>query len=323
MKIYFPIYWIDDNTNFCDSIRDEIEEHVRDTHGLKLQIDFNSRVDGALEKIRTHNPYLVIVDFRLGGGTTGDVFINDLRRNHLYHDVLFYTQDGFDNTTLQSFFRDPTTGLSMGVHFAAKGSNTKTRLCSIIDLKLSQVSDLPTQRGWIVADAIELESEINDLISCLSSSIHTTFGKTIDRLLEDHRVDFGCKLGLINGVLKDLIKYINSQSPGHAIVQRLNSIKHVMSSFSPEIIEIRNSIAHQKHTSNDNGQITIITRQGTHSAIEFNPTFLQKVRLDIIKHHQNIEVLKGLLQTEIPQCLRDLCSITHPHNKKTLVAARQ
>jgi hypothetical protein len=254
---------------------------------------------GAIEAIRARNPYIVIVDYKLGGGVLGDTFINELRKGGLFHDVFFYTQDGFKEEDQKRFFPNFSTGLSMGVHFADK-NHAKRRLCEIIDLKLSQVSDLPTQRGWIVADAIELEHQLDEILEALSAAIHPSLGGTVNRLIEDPRVDFGCRAQLLNGLLKDFVKYVSSMDPRNGILTSLAAIRSKTALFTAEIIQIRNSIAHQKHTEAAAGVITIEAIQPKQPPITYNAEFLQQVRRNIGKHQSAFGSLQTLINTEIP-----------------------
>jgi hypothetical protein len=294
MKTRFPIIWIDDNEGFFDSLKDEVEFIIAD-HGLKADICYHSNVDGLLEKIPLCNPYIIVVDFKLGNGMTGDKFIMDLRRNGHFHDILFYTQEGFSKNDFNTFFDNPESPLTCGVNFCPK-STTKQRLEEIVTLKLNQVSDLPTQRGWIVADVIELECFLNELLVELSDSICAVFAGTIKRILDSpQRADFGCKATLLNGTLKDLIKQLQLGKTDQTIIDQLKGIKKIAGKFPPDIIEIRNSIAHQHHTIDGCGNIEIATRQRNSVPITYGQDFLKQVRENINKHSENFQHLRRII----------------------------
>jgi len=298
MKIEFSIYWIDDNPDIYDSIRDEIEQHISDNHGLTLNVTYVKETSTALYDIKQKNPYLVVVDYKLTGGARGDAFITEMRAQGQLHDVFFYTQDGFQPEDRDRFFSSFSSGLTMGVHYADK-KHAKSRLCKIIDLKLNQVSDLSTQRGWIVADVIELENELDEILEKLSNTIHPAFGSMMTRLLGDSRVDFGCRDQLLNGALKDMRKHILTQNPKHEILPTLGLIKDTVSLFSKEIIQVRNSIAHQRHFEMEGGGITLPARQKSQDPITYNLEFLKQVRQNIKKHRTNFQNIQKLLNSGV------------------------
>lgn len=294
MKTLFPIMWIDDNEGYFDSLKDEVENIIED-HGLKADICYHNNVTGLLEKIPSCNPYIIVVDFKLGNGMTGDQFIVALRNAGHFHDVLFYTQEGFTQKNFAAFFNSAESPLASGVNFCPKGS-TKERIEEIINLKLQQVSDLPTQRGWIVADIIDLECSLNDVIMELSDCITPVFKGTVARVLDNkQRTDFGCKAALLNGILKDLIKTRNQTGAKSELTTQLSDVKKIMADFSSQIIEIRNSIAHQKHTVNSCGKIEIETLQRNREPITYGQEFLKQVRKDIQIHTQNFHALKLII----------------------------
>lgn len=295
MKIEFTILWLDDNEGFMDSIKDEIHEHLEE-HGMQSNIEYLNPKNPDVVKIKVAsiNPYLIILDYNLEDDLKGDTIIKALRENKQHHDILFYTQDGFEEDTFSSFFKSPDTPLATGINFCNKTSS-KDRICALIDLKLSHYADLSTQRGWIVADAIELEQELNELMIIVSQSINKVFSDTVQRVLEDPRSDFGFRASLFNGMLKDYLKVLRSNEPKHSLIEPLAIIKELASSFSEEIIEIRNSIAHQKHTVEADGKITIKQLQRRGEPIEYNQEFLKTVRCSILKHRQNFEELRSAL----------------------------
>lgn len=295
MKIEFPILWVDDNEGFMDSIQDEIHEHL-DEHGMQPSIDYLNPTDpnSVLLKVKASNPYLIILDYKMDNGLFGDQVIQHLRENDSHHDIMFYTLGGFNSETFSGFFTDMESPLATGIHFCSKES-AKDKICALIDLKLSHYADLPTQRGWIVADAIELERKLNETISLLGTSVHPLLCGAFSRLLESERVDFGCRHRMLQGSINDLIKFYNINEPTHPQLEQLKEIKIILKDFREEIIELRNSIAHQAHHINKAGVIEITRIQKKTAPISWTPQTLKRIRTDFKKHMENLSNLEEIL----------------------------
>jgi len=299
MKIEYPILWIDDNKDYYETLRHDVVEHI-ESHGMIEKIVYSppTEPNKSAELVKKHNPYLVVVDYNLGGGLKGDQIIKSIRGKGLYHEILFYSQDGFNKETFSNFFASVDSPLVKGVNLCAKGNVAITNICNLIDLKLSQVADISTQRGWIVADAIELEHQINIAIQALGAFTHELFQKTLNRLLESPKTDFGCRHQILQGGINDLIKSYNSSDPKNPILADLKRIKLILKDFRSEIIELRNSIAHQPHYVGGDGKILITRIQKGAPPIIWEENTIKSIRSDIRKHKINLNELLKLLNPE-------------------------
>lgn len=293
MKTDFNILWIDDERASYDSVADDIDFHLSGL-GFRSRTEFSTDAEGIVQKVRAANPFFIVLDYNLGG-VTGDTFIQQLRDANCFHEVLFYTQDGFSAEQMSLFFRNPTTGMALGVSFCDK-SERKQRVTELISLKATQVADLATQRGWIVADAIELEWRVSELLVATSEKLHKCFGQTFERLLENDKVDFGWRCSLLNGLLKDWINNIRELDNTSPKIATLNAIKAVLSQFSAEVIEVRNTIAHQRSIVAPDGTVQLPARQRRLPDIVFDAAYIASVRRGLVKHEDNLVRLKSLLE---------------------------
>lgn len=298
MKIKYPILWIDDNRDYYETQKHDVIDHIQ-SHGMIEAIRFSlpESAQQAVRLIEKYNPYLVVLDYKLGGGMTGDFFIRKIREENLFHEILFYSQDGFDDDVFQNFFSSVESPLATGVNFCPKGEVALSKICSLIDLKLSQFADLSTQRGWIVADSIVLENKLNDAILKLSKIFPTPFHSSMKRIVKDSaRADFGCRKILFGGMLSDLLSYLNSVGYDKPVRVKIRECKVIFNSFSDNVVELRNTIAHQPEE-NSSGTLFLKPRQKSssyadaHNRIFYSEEFLKKVRSNFVRHSENIENL--------------------------------
>ena len=283
MKIKYPILWIDDNPDYYETQKHDVIDHIQ-SHGMIEAIRFSlpKSAQDAVSLIKKDNPYLVVLDYKLGGGMTGDEFIREIRGEELFHEILFYSQDGFDDAVFRNFFSSVESSLATGVNFCPKGEVAINKICSLIDLKLSQVADLSTQRGWIVADSIVLENKLNDAILKLSNIFPAPFHNSMKRIVKDSaRADFGCRKILFGGMLSDLNSHLNKVGYDKSVIAKIKKYKVIFNSFSDNVVELRNTIAHQPEE-NSSGALFLKPRQKNSSyanernQILFSDEFLRK-----------------------------------------------
>jgi CheY-like chemotaxis protein len=274
MKTDFNILWIDDDKPYVQST-EKILKHWLDNFGFSLNIIWFPNEKGVFDKIKETNVELIIVDYRMPQ-KKGDEVITDIRNQHLYHDIIFYSAADLPKITLD------------GVFFVSKEDSIK-RIKELIELKLEKLIDPISVRGWIVADAIELEIMITDMLSsCITEK--DGYG-IIERFFYCHNspLEFGRKVDILNGILNDLIEHEETQSRK----EKLCKCKDVFKKFKKEIVEVRNAIAHQKVEFD--GEKTIIkmkTKDAT--PIEINSDQIIKIRNNIRKQYSNLQELQQI-----------------------------
>ena len=276
MKIEFITLWVDDQIDFADSIKMQLEDWLEEK-GFELTVLMHKNADKVLENIKCKDVELIIIDYRLPG-KNGDSLIEEIRQGGFYHDIIFYSEGALPEKRLD------------GVFFVSK-QDARTRIKELIEFKLKRSSDPISIRGWIVADSIELEGMVTELLAqCFVEKESLTFS---ERLLgHDSPLEFAKKHTLLNGILKDLVKSLNAQ--GLQDEQRtieLRTCKSIFNDFVKEVIHIRNAIAHQKVE--DLGTGKIIKMRTT--KITLNEVSFTKMRRDLRKHRDNLVTLQHLI----------------------------
>ncbi len=299
MKSKFPIYWVDDEPDVIAPKRKRVESYIRSLGFEPNIITVNEISITAVEDIKSLAPYFVITDYNLrpdGQDGGGDELISNLRNADCYHEVIFYTQSGFSSEMKTKLF--DTGNMDIGVSFIKK-AGSENFIKKIIGQKVSEYADLSTQRGWIVADAILLEARLNSILTELAKALHPSFGGSMMRIVEKN-IDFGFRSDIVGGLLKDTIKHLRTTSESEDVINELASCKTVFNKFKDEIIELRNTIAHQRASSTSLVKLKILQKKSPYSDddkfISFDDNFLSKVRRNFNKHASNMAKIELVIE---------------------------
>jgi len=281
MKIDFAILWVDDRKDFVASLQPQLKDWM-DTLGFGLVVHEHRDETGILDDLRNKDIELIVLDYKLPR-KKGDELIDDIRKNNYYHDIIFYSQGGIPD----DLFPKPPDG----VFFVEKG-DAKDRIKALIDLKIRRASDLATLRGWIVADAIELEKILGEVLAKYFEAKEELFK---ERVLSEYVFDFGKKHTVLNGILKDQIAELRITDPKSEAIPKLEACKKVLDSFPKEIIEVRNALAHQMAMITETGDKKIKTRTKSGKEIVLTQARCAEMRKDFRKHMDNLIKLKSLI----------------------------
>lgn len=229
MKTEFITLWVDDHLPFVQSVETSLIDWL-DKKGFDLKVVMRKDGKDVLDDIKNNDIELIIIDYRLGG-ENGDVLIDRIRQSDCYQDIIFYSEGLLPPKRLD------------GVFFVSK-EDAKTRIKELIELKLRRLSDLATLRGWIVADAIELELMLDQiLLQCFSPKNELFAAQIIGR---SGILDFNKKQMIINSILNDELNRLRLANDLSERYQKLNDCKDTFKAFEKEVIHYRNAVAHGK-----------------------------------------------------------------------------
>jgi hypothetical protein len=284
MKIDVSILWVDDNHDFVESLRPQLEKWM-DAQGLILKILWHPGEAKIYDDLQTKDVELIVLDYKLKGPRNGDAIITELRSRNFYEDVIFYTTKAVPNVGV---FETPPDGV-----FFVDREDARERIKTLIEMKVRRASDLATVRGWIVADAIELENLLGQVLCRCFKSMRTLFHDRI--LTEDGLFDLGKKHKVLNGILKDRITSINKGETVSDTLSELTACKEILDLFPKEIIEVRNTLAHQVAEITGEGLKKLKTRNKDGKEVIFTPAHCVTIRKNIGKHFTNLKALEGLV----------------------------
>ena len=88
MRLKYKILWVENDSDWAESIEEEIKELVEQQYGFDYDRTFASKQNDAI----MFNDYdLILMDLNLESEPTGDVLIKNIRDREIYTDVIFYS----------------------------------------------------------------------------------------------------------------------------------------------------------------------------------------------------------------------------------------
>jgi len=286
MNPNFTILWVDDTKTFVDSVRDPIVDLLKEK-GFTGHIEWHKDEKGVLESLKTSEVDLIVIDYNLPK-KKGDEIIEEIRAKNCYQDIIFYSQDG---RPVEPFKQNPPDGV-----FFVSRDDARDIIKRIIGLRMRRLADPVFFRGWVVADAIELEYLLE---AVLCKCFPDKQAARVKRFLEQNRVyDFGQKHKILSGIIHDAIAELRVEGGGPAAekLKALSACKKVLDGFPEEVIGVRNTAAHQRSERTEEG-LRKIRPRAKHGGTEVVLTDAQcvKIRINLQAHKQNLHTLLSLL----------------------------
>lgn len=161
MKLKYKILWIEDNEDIVkDYTGPEIRKFIDD---LGFEAIYTHEENGEnLERLIQKERYdLILTDWNLGEGyETGEKIIKHIRDGKILTEVLLYSA----NVSEIKELINNATELIERVSFAVGIENLSMKLKEIILLTVKKVQDVNNMRGLVIAETIDLENMIRDIL---------------------------------------------------------------------------------------------------------------------------------------------------------------
>lgn len=300
MKLKYTILWIENERETIKLKEPAIRGHL-DSLFFDTNIIIKEDDDGIIDLINSSDINLILVDYNLQEQKkkekkkkTGGEIIEAIRQNRLYNEIVFYSAGPF---------RDKISPQLEGVYYSnLEGLPDKVN--AIIDLTLKKNQDINNIRGMFIAETIDLENKLEELINCY-------FGADIEKKVvceelvsPEFRVfELTDKYKLMNIICRERTKSLVKQL-AEAPVEKKENIKKEMilleklsselAKINTEIIANRNILAHTQESDQRNTLISYINKE---EPIIVNDEFCLNIRKNIKKHSENLDKFIKHIQT--------------------------
>lgn len=276
MRLNFCVLWIENDEEWAESIREEIEEAILG-FGLLPELRIEPKGDDRL----SYKGYdLILMDLALADGKSGDEVISKIRSLEIFTDVVFYTASGI------AAVKDKARSMDLeGVYFADRSQALFiAKIKEIINASVRRLQDLVNLRGVVMAEVSELDSQMEFIVNKYFQSketldefhkhVSSDREKSIKKILVEVGCEKKCYISWKDHTIDDIIKQLDSSQKARAIKIVVENLAKTNESFSKylktnfyeeynkSIISVRNNLAHCVEFKNDDGTIVLKTRKG-------------------------------------------------------------
>ncbi len=311
MQLHYNILWIDnDLQEYIDrGALERLSQFLTDL-GFKpyiISLFDESELDTHLNQTKFD---LIISDYQLDN-TTGDKIVEHIRDKKVLTEILFYSAkvNFKDEIGEKLKFVDR-------ISFQLGRDTLLERIEGLIKLTLDKLLELNATRGLITSETSQLDVLIEELVIELAINRLKITSDELNEIINHYTTDFLAKgearfnkryeeIGFKNifpsieaarkwKIFRELLKQYNKSEESEYIAAFL--IKN--STYSSEVIEIRNKFAHSKAMEKDGK--TVLKGQYGREDFEFDDDACVAIRKQIIAHSDNFNELLNHLEIKIP-----------------------
>lgn len=304
MRLNYRILWIEDSSDWAESIQERISEIV-ESYGLFANFTILS-AESNIQKYSNYN--LILMDLCLAEGRQGDALIEQIRSLNVFTDIVFYSASGVE--AVKNRGRDLNLE---GVYYADRKDVLFLRkVKEVINASLQSFQDLVNLRGLVMAEVSELDSKMDSIIEAyfIDKKRMIEFHKhvTKDREKSTKRnlkgeCDKSCEHKWRTMELPDILNTLDSNSRAHAVNVVISYFvsagvpfkefekESFYTRFDKDIIKMRNNLAHCVE-GEDDGKPILKTRSGV---ISYTEDEIVTIRKNIRFYNELFEQIVDLL----------------------------
>ena len=297
MRLKYQILWIENETDWVDSIEDQFHEYLNE-----LGFSYERKLITKEKQGIDYNKYdLILMDLNLAGQPNGAELITKIRELGTYTDVVFYSSVGID--ALRAEGKDKELE---GVYYCGRTPDASfvKKVKLVIDSTIKKVQDLNNLRGLVMAEVSELDALMEEILvgyytnserlEKLHNKVTKDREKNIHKNLdipEGESCNKKCTLNIRSKPIDDIARIYDSSQKAHAVHEILKEIngdgkfiadyKSFYTNYDQEIISVRNNLAHCE-SKEEQGVEILCTRKGD---ITFSTEDFKKIRKDIAKYN--------------------------------------
>jgi CheY-like chemotaxis protein len=289
MRLKYNILWFEDNEDYYNAANNDILEYLEDL-GYIPNLERRPDDTNLIEEMQEKDVDLILVDYNLKGALKGDKLVEAIRKNELFTEAIFYAQNPPDLSKIKRYYE--------GVFYATR-SDLIEKTKKIIDLTIKKNQDVSNIRGLFIAETVDMTRQMEEIISKilkLKKEPYAFFMGEIAQLQEftDHS-----KLRVLNAYFRSLIAALSKEFEAmpsgqereklREEIESVSKIKSMLSKYTDEVIETRNSLAHGKPSDRKN---CLIWKD---KEIPYDEKRCKEIRKTFLKHSENLKKIMEML----------------------------
>lgn len=311
MKIKYKVLWIENDSDWVDSIEDQIREYIE-----RLGFVYSMTLIDSERANTNYEEYdLILMDLNLSGLPNGAQLIDKIRSLDVFTEVVFYSAQSIKDLR--------ALGIDMeleGVYYSGRTPDNSfvKKVKKVIDSTIRKTQDLANLRGLVMAEVSELDVMMDDILSQFLDNpiylekfhkkITADREKTIKKSLLADNCKRDCLLNWRELSISDLISILDASQKARGInlviveiaKQYDNDIytpkeTNFYSDYYKDIIEKRNILAHCQSYAGEGKDEVLKTKGGE---VSFSNEDFIRIRTDIQDYQKLFLNLKTLLNPQ-------------------------
>ena len=270
MKLDFRLLVVDDAPEGIAGALAGLDDHLK-AKGFSLERkdadDLSELGIRNLARREGRDYDLVIIDYNLGReDTNGAVAAKRMRTQLPYTDIIFYSSDPSANLFAQ-LAQQEVPGV-----FVANRESLGDTLNGVTDTIVGKAVDLNHMRGIAMAEVAEMDVLMEEILHRVFSLGHAKFNqaatRTLNRVAQAARdrvstlepiLEGGRVLDVIadSGLFSSAQKYMAIRRVANSLAPKPAEALRTLISYEADIINNRNTLAHAKEETDDEGQIAL------------------------------------------------------------------
>lgn len=310
MNTFFKILWFEDEVTWFNMERLRINSILQE-HYLIPEIVRKDGDDFDISELTGNDYDLIIMDYKLAEGTTGDTVVTAIRENNILTDILFYSSEEHNMLTAISKGMPPIDG----VYLTKRDYNLFTQKAeNLINKIVKRSEDLVNLRGFVMDGSSDFEVRIQEILNIvwnkfteeekgvLEEAVQGTIKRNEDRDKKTKK-----KVLEVNPTFPAAVNNIHFFSHSDRLYLLEKAIKILLDNYSlseeeefssfkayyeKEISNYRNALGHRKSTDN----IIEITKG---NFVPVDEALHQKMRKNLSRYNLLIEQLELFVTEKI------------------------
>lgn len=309
MNCTFKILWFEDEPTWYKMQMLRINR-LMDKHCLKADISRKNGDDFNLEELCGNEYDLILMDYKLAAGNTGDAIISSIRAQNILTDILFYSSQ-YDEMLAAIKATFPPID---GVYYANRKLELfEPKIEKLIDKIVKRSEDLINLRGFVLDSSCDFEVRVKEVLNIawqkftqpeqnvLDDAVHSTIKRNFDRQEKKQQKIVG-KIPVFPPAVND--KYFFSHSDRLYLLTKVIDVLRDDYGFQPRpehldfkvkyeenISQYRNALGHRK-----SGENTIEICKKT---IPIDEALHQKMRGSIINYDSLIQEIEQFITQNV------------------------
>lgn len=228
MNTTFRILWFEDEFTWYNMERLRVVD-ILTTHYLKASIDRKDGDDFDIHELTGNDYDLILMDYKLTNGVTGDTIVSALRENDIITDILFYSSEEENMLKAISANMPPIDG----VYLTKRDYEIFTeKIEKIISKIVRRSEDVVNLRGFVLDHTSDFELRIKEILNICWQKFNETQQASLTVFISDlldgkrGRVT---KQAEIAKAADNIFTYANNDEYMLSIADRLDILQRVLS----------------------------------------------------------------------------------------------